>query len=87
MEIILSREIKICDFENLQKIIIKFVEDYSSIKGAGSMLSGVHELLHLVDCSKYFGTLNLINFIPYEELNRKCVSVIHGRDLMGEALI
>ena len=31
--------------------------------------------------------MNLINLFQYEELNRKCIGVIHGRDLMGEELI
>ncbi len=84
MEIILSREIKISDLDYALKIIISFVQDFNSIYGDASMLSGVHELLHLVDCSKYFGQMNLINLFPYEELNRKCIGVIHGRDLMGE---
>jgi hypothetical protein len=87
MEIILSREIKISDLEFAQKIINNFVEQFSSIYSDASMLSGVHELLHLVECTKYFGPLNLINLFPYEELNRNCIGVIHGRDLMGEELI
>ena len=87
MEIILSREIKISDLDFAQKIINNFVEQFSSIYSDTSMLSGVHELLHLVECTKYFGPLNLINLFPYEELNRKCIGVIHGRDLMGEELI
>ena len=87
MEIILSREIRLSDLEYAQKIICKFVEEFSSIYSDASILSGVHELLHLVECSKYFGPLNLINLFPYEELNRKCIRVIHGRDLMGGELI
>jgi len=87
LEIILSREIKKSDLNYAEKIIFEFVKDFNKIYSESSMLSGVHELLHLVDCTKYFGPLNLINLFPYEELNRKCIGVIHGRDLIGEELI
>jgi hypothetical protein len=78
---------KISDLEFAQKIINNFVEQFSSIYSDASMLSGVHELLHLVECTQYLGPLNLIILFPYEDLNRKCIGVIHGRDLMGEELI
>ena len=45
------------------------------------------ELLHLVDCTQDFGPLNLMNCFQFEELNRKVVGFIHGRDLMGEEFI
>jgi hypothetical protein len=47
------------------------------------MLSGTHELLHLVDCTTAFGPLNLINLFQFEELNRILVSFLHGFDLIG----
>lgn len=87
MEILLSREIKLCDLDFGQKIIEAFVSDFSKIYTINSMLSGVHELLHLVDCTKNFGPLNYINCFPFEELNRKVIGTIHGRDLMGEEFI
>jgi hypothetical protein len=46
MEIILSREIKLSDLDNAQKLIVQFVEEYSGFYGIRNMLSGVHELLH-----------------------------------------
>ena len=51
------------------------------------MLSGVHELLHLVDCTKEFGSLNTINCFTFEEMNRKVCGIIHGRDLIGEEFV
>ncbi len=41
------------------------------------MLSGVHELLHLTQCTLDFGPLK----------NRKLLRFIHGFDLVGEELI
>ena len=68
----------------VQKIIESFVKDYCKFYSIYSMLLGVHELLHLVDCTKNYGSLNNINCFPFEELNRKVVGTIHGRDLIGE---
>lgn len=51
------------------------------------MLSGMHELLHLVDCTLEFGPLNSTNCFQFEELNRKLMRFLHGNDLIGEELI
>jgi hypothetical protein len=51
------------------------------------MLSGMHELLHLVDCTLDFGPLNSISLFTFEELNRKGVRLIKGKDLIGEEFI
>jgi hypothetical protein len=50
------------------------------------MLSGVHELLHLVECTITFGPLNSFSLFPFEELNRKLLRFLHGYDLIGEEL-
>ncbi len=51
------------------------------------MLSGGHELLHLVECSIQFGHLNSINCFPFNEPIRKFLNFIHGKDLIGEEFI
>ena len=38
-------------------------------------------------CTVDFGPLNLINGFQFEEINRKCVGMIHGQDLVGEEFI
>ena len=48
------------------------------------MVSGMHELLHLVDCTIEFGPLNCINSFQFEELNRMILRLIHGKDLIGD---
>ncbi len=87
MQILLSKEIKQDDLDFAQMIIIEFVEKYKDFYGERNMLSGVHELLHLVHCTTDFGPLNLMNCFQFEELNRKVVGLIHGRDLMAEEFI
>ena len=51
------------------------------------MLSGVHELLHLTQCTVDFGPLNSTNCFQFEEMNRKLIGFLHGYDLIGEELI
>ena len=46
------------------------------------MLYGLHELLHLVDCTEEFGPLNFINSFQFEILNRGILGLIHGKDLI-----
>ena len=87
MQILLSKEIKKDDLGFAQTIIVDFVEKFKDFYGERNMMSGVHELLHLFDCTQDFGPLNLMNCFQFEELNRKVVGFIHGRDLMGEEFI
>jgi hypothetical protein len=51
------------------------------------MLSGMHELLHLADCTKHFGPMNVINCFPFEEVNRKILRIISGKDLIGDEFL
>ena len=51
------------------------------------MLSGVHELLHLIECTLDYGPLNNINCFQFEEINRKMLRFIHGLDLIGVEMI
>ena len=87
LEIILSRKINIKYLDFAQNIIESFGKDFAVVYLKQFMLSGVHELLHLVECTKQFGPLNNINCFQFEELNRKVVNCIHGRDLIGEEFI
>ena len=56
-------------------IVLRFLTQY--------FLQCAHELLHLVDCTIEFGTLNSINCFQFEELNRKLLTFTHGFDLIG----
>jgi len=87
MEIILSPSICIEDLSKAELIIFDFVEEVSQLYPATIMLSGLHELLHLVDCTLDFGPLNCLNCFQFEEMNRKLMRFLHGSDLIGEELI
>ena len=51
------------------------------------MLSGLHELLHLVECTFKFELLNRVNCFPFEELNRNFLAYVNGKALIGEEFI
>jgi hypothetical protein len=70
-----------------KQVIQECVCEFEDLYGKEFMLSGSHELLHLVDETLDFGPLNLINCFQFEELNRKLTRFIHGFDLIGEELI
>jgi hypothetical protein len=87
LEIILQKDIPSTDLATAQKIIQDFVFELPHIYSSSMLLSGVHELLHLVECTEQFGHLNSVNCFVFEELNRKVTSFIHGKDLIGEEFI
>ena len=51
------------------------------------MVSGMHEILHLVECTHAFGPLNCTNSFQFEEINRKIIRFISGKDLMGDEFL
>ena len=54
MENLLKPKIKKNELKIIHKVLIKFVERFEQLYPERSMLSGVHELLHLVQCTKNF---------------------------------
>jgi hypothetical protein len=90
LENLLLPVICIDKLKKVEILIYEFVEKLSReedpLYPKSIMLSDVHELLHLVDCTIAFGTLNLINCFPFEELNRKLMNFSHGFDLIGEEI-
>jgi hypothetical protein len=87
IETLLAPEINVPNLKEVNKIVIEFVKDASQIYPEIVMLSGMHELLHLVECTLHFGPLNVINCFQFEELNRKLMRFLHGYDLIGEEII
>ena len=87
LEILLDQDIKKDQLELAQIMLEDFVSELENLYDSSIMTSGVHELLHLVQCTIDFGPLNLINGFQFEEMNRKCVGMIHGQDLIGEEFI
>lgn len=87
MEIILSPSISLDTLSKAELIITDFVEEVSELYPATIMLSGLHELLHLADCTLDFGPLNCTNCFQFEEMNRKLLRFLHGHNLIGEELI
>jgi hypothetical protein len=86
-EVLLSPIISMSDLKIIDKIIVDFVQELKDLYSPRIMLSGVHELLHMVTCTIEFGPLNCINCFQFEEINRKLLQFIHGYDLIGEEMI
>ena len=87
IEILLSKAVNINHLKISQKLIVEFINELNSLYPECIMLSGVHELLHFVECTLDFGPLNMTNLFTYEELNRIIVRSIKGKDLIGEEFI
>ncbi len=73
--------------QELEKMIFSFVRELEYLYPPNVMRSGVHELVHLVDCTLDYGPLNIINCFQFEELNRKITRLYNGQDLIGEEII
>ena len=56
-----SSTINIDDLNIIESILFDFVEKVQNLYPNIIMLSGLHEMLHLVDCTFKFGPLNSIN--------------------------
>ena len=80
---ILSRT-SIEELDSINLIFLDFCQELEILYTPLIMKSGFHELLHLADAIRKIGPLNLISCFPYEELNRKTLRFIKGKDLMGE---
>ncbi|CAF0902681.1 unnamed protein product [Brachionus calyciflorus] len=78
IENLFRKEIDKNNLQKIQKCIELFVSQLAKLYNPNIMKSGIHELLHLTDLTNDFGPLNNINCFPFEELNRKITSLIHG---------
>ncbi len=54
-----------------QILIERFLNELVDFYDESIMLSGTHELIHLINCTKDFGALNKINCFPFEGMKRK----------------
>ena len=71
----------------IKNMLVEFVSKLENLYDNHIMNSGIHELLHLADCTKNFGPLNAINCFQFEELNRKVERFHKGQDLVGEEFL
>ncbi len=87
LEILLAKKISRENLEKAQDYLKDFVKDMVPLYGVLSMKSGIHELLHIVECVEELGHMNSLNMFQFEELNRKVLSLIFGKDLIGVEFI
>ncbi len=87
LEYLLAENISKSDLDDLNSILTAFVRDSEMLYGPDINLSGMHELLHIVQCTLDFGPLNIVSTFPFEENNRGILSLIHGHDLIGDEFL
>jgi len=71
IENLLLPSINVVTLNKVDSLIRYFVKELIPLYPQSIMLSGVHELLHLVECTITFGPLNSFSLFPFEEINRK----------------
>ena len=87
IETLLSKEVSVVHLKMSQNLVVEFIDELDDLYPKNIMLSGVHELLHFVEGTLDFGPVNITNLFTYEELNRKIIRLIKGKDLIGEEFI
>jgi hypothetical protein len=83
LENLLVKRILRKNLEYVHVLLTDFVKDMTPLYGVLSMKSGIHELLHIVECTLESGHMNSVNMFQFEEINRKVLSLIFGKDLLG----
>ncbi len=83
----LEKNIRRADLNDIHHILLDFVQEAEQLYGVNIMLSGMHELLHLVQCTKDFGPIKGVSAFQFEEMNRGLVSLIDGKDLVGDEFL
>ncbi len=78
LEHLLEKKIKVSELETIDLLLNKFVSQLTQFYDEHIMLSGMHELLHLVQQTRETGPLNMTSCYPFEELNRKVTRAIKG---------
>ena len=86
-EILLSKRIQKDSLLRVKGHLIRFVSQLEDLYSTQVMVSGVHELLHLVECTLDFGPLNCLSCFQFEELNRLMKNMIKGKYRIGEEFI
>ena len=67
MEYLLAEKISRTDLDDLNSILNNFVEECPKLYAETILLSGIQKLLHIVDCTRDFGPINLVKSFQFEE--------------------
>ena len=86
LEILLNRTINKRELDKTERALNLFVSQLEELYDKDFMLSGTHEVLHLVQCTRELGPLKE-NLFPLEELNRNITRLIKGQNLVGDEFI
>ena len=70
-----------------EEVLVEFVFNADSLYGRDIYTSGMHELVHLFECTEVMGNMNGLCCFAFEELNRKVTRYIKGSDLIGDEFL
>ena len=70
-----------------EEVLVEFVFNADSLYGRDIYTSGMHELVHLFECTEVMGNMNGLCCFAFEELNRKVTRSIKGSDLIGDEFL
>lgn len=87
VEILYSRSIESSCLDTVQLILQEFVKKSAELYDDLFLKSGTHELLHLCESTRDFGPPNNFSCFQFEEINRKFIRGIKGKNLVGDELI
>ena len=87
LEYLLSPKINKDKLNLIHNSLVEFVKEAGNIYDVHIHSSGMHELLHFVQCTSQFGPMNDLNCFPFEELNRVVTRKIKGQDLVGDEFL
>lgn len=86
IEHLLNKNFSNIYLDQINELLKEYVSNMETLYGSDKLLSGVHELLHIVDDVKNIGPLNEFNCFQFENLNRIFGNFIHGNHVVGVEL-
>ena len=87
LEVLFSKLIKKSDLILEEKLLFKFLTELGILNSENIFTSSFHELVHVVDLTRRFGPLNITSCFQYEELNRKVLQFVKGKNKIAEEFI
>lgn len=87
IERLFSKQIEKIILPKIHQMLRQFVLELEMLYDKHLLVSGTHELLHLVECTISQGPRNDTSLFEFEELNRKITTSIKGQSLVGDEFI
>ncbi|RMZ98668.1 hypothetical protein BpHYR1_010421 [Brachionus plicatilis] len=87
IENLLQPNLNVEYLDDINCLLKDFVRDMEFYYGLDTMLSGVHELIHITSDIKNNGSINELNCFAFEDMNRQVVNFIKAKNHTGVQII